>query len=81
MMGVPVSQQLLTTWGTTYHVPYPLTLDNSGALAPLYAAGFPAGVVIDTRTMKIVYAITGVPDDTFWSAYESLLDAKCLAGQ
>ena len=31
--------------------------------------------------MKIVDVISGVPDTSFWSTYESLLDAKCLAGQ
>jgi hypothetical protein len=81
MMGVPVDEHLLQGWSSTYEVGYPITFDNSHELQPFYGGGFPAGVVIDTRTMKIVYAISGVPDDTFWHTFEQGLDAKCLAGQ
>jgi hypothetical protein len=80
MQGSPMTQQLLGVWSSMYKVPYPITMDNSRALSPFYSSGFPAGVIVDARTMKIVYAIDGVPDDTFWQTYESLLDATCLAG-
>jgi hypothetical protein len=80
MQGSPITEPLLETWASMYKVPYPITMDNSRALSPFYTSGFPAGVIVDTRTMKIVYAIDGVPDDTFWQTYESLLDKACLAG-
>jgi hypothetical protein len=81
MQGAPLDEPQLKVWASSYKVAYPITMDNSRELGPFYAAGFPAGVIVDTRTMKIVYAITGVPDDTFWQTFESHLDAKCLAGQ
>jgi hypothetical protein len=81
MQGAPVDDSLIHAWASSYKVGYPITLDNSQTLRSFYAAGFPAGVIVDLRTMKIVYAITGVPDDAFWQTFESLLDAKCLAGQ
>jgi hypothetical protein len=82
MVGEAVTQQALEIWATDYHVAYPITFDNSKTFNPLYSTqSFPDGAILDTRTMKIVYVIAGVPDATFWSTYESLLDAKCLAGQ
>jgi hypothetical protein len=77
--GVVATVQNLTTWVKTYHVAYPSTLDAARQLQPLYGAGFPDGVIIDTHTMLIVDVISGVPDATFWGTYESLLDAQCLA--
>jgi hypothetical protein len=80
--GTPVDQNLLHIWVTNYHVAYPATFDTTRQLFPLYSSdSFPDGAIVDTRTMKIVDVISGVPDTPFWSTYESLLDAKCLAGQ
>jgi hypothetical protein len=77
MMGVAVTQDLLQTWSSVYKVGYPITLDNSHQLGPFYAAGFPAGIIVDTSTMTIVYAISGVPDQTFWGIFESKLEPGC----
>jgi hypothetical protein len=65
-----------------YKIPYPATFDLSRQLYALYSAdSFPDGAIVDTRTMKIVDVISGVPDQTFWGTFESLLDASCLASQ
>jgi hypothetical protein len=73
--GVPPDESLLQTWATNYKVEYPITYDPSRELEPFYQAGFfPAGVVVDTRTMKIVYLTLGVPDAAFWQTFESQLD-------
>jgi hypothetical protein len=79
--GVEVTADTLRAWVTHYRVTYPATFDDAKQLLPLYNAdSFPDSAIVDTRTMKIVDAISGVPDATFWSTYESLLDASCLAG-
>ena len=80
--GAPVTQTLLHSWVTSYHVAYPATFDASRQLYPLYSAdSFPDSAIVDTRTMKIVEVVSGVPDAAFWSTYESLLDAACLSSQ
>lgn len=80
--GIAVDEKTLHAWVSTYHVSYPATFDPAKQLLPLYSAdSFPDSAVVDTRTMKIISMITGVPDDTFWSSYESLLDGACLAGR
>jgi hypothetical protein len=79
--GAPVDQSILHTWVSNYHVAYPATFDPAKQLLPLYNSdSFPDGAIVDTRTMKIIEVISGVPDDAFWSSFESLLDASCLAG-
>jgi len=78
--GAPVTQQLLQSWVSTYHVSYPATWDPAGQLRPLYSAdSYPDSAIVDTRTMEIVDVISGLPDATFWTTYEGLLDAKCLS--
>jgi hypothetical protein len=80
--GAPATQQLLETWVTTYHVAYPAIWDPTKQLFPLYNSdSFPDSAIVDTRTMQIVDVVSGVADATFWSTFESYLDAACLAGQ
>ena len=48
-------------------------------LAALFQAdAFPANMIIDLKTMKIVDVIAGVPEEggAFWKAYEKLLAAN-----
>jgi thiol-disulfide isomerase/thioredoxin len=80
MMGTAVTDELLQTWSSVYKVSYPITFDNGHALGPFYSAGFPAGVIVDTSTMVIVEAISGVPDNAFWQTFESKLEPGCLQG-
>jgi hypothetical protein len=80
--GAPVDQTILQAWVTGFHVAYPATIDGSKQLYPFYSSGsFPDSAIVDTRTMKIVEVVSGPLPTSFWSDYESLLDAKCLAGQ
>ncbi len=76
--GAPVTQSLLQAWVTEYHVTYPATWDPAKQLFPLYNAdSFPDSAIVDTRTMKIVDVVSGLPDATFWTTFEGLLDAQC----
>jgi len=77
--GTKADEQNLRTWTKVYKVDYPATIDPGGQLSDLYPTGsFPNAAVVDTRTMRIVETIQGVPDDAFWSAYTGLLDQACL---
>jgi hypothetical protein len=79
--GVAATEAALHVWVTNYHVAYPATFDPAKQLVALYNAdSFPDSAIVDTRTMTIVDIISGVPDATFWSAYEAHLDQACLAG-
>lgn len=78
--GIEATEQNLKTWTKVYKVDYPTTIDPGRQLSALYpTASFPDAAVIDTRTMRMVEVIQGVPDDAFWSAYENLLEPGCLA--
>jgi hypothetical protein len=39
---------------------------------------FPDGAVVDTRTMKVVDLVQGIPTDSFLASFEGLLDQACL---
>ncbi len=78
--GAPVTEQLLQSWLSVYHVAYPAVWDPAKQLFPLYNAdSFPDSAIVDTRTMEIVDVVSGVADATFWTTYEGLLDPQCLA--
>ncbi|MFT3767053.1 MAG: hypothetical protein QM820_16265 [Minicystis sp.] len=78
--GIEATEQNLKTWTKVYKVDYPATIDPGRQLSELYpTASFPDAAVIDTRTMRVVEVIQGVPDDAFWAAYEALLTPGCLA--
>lgn len=65
----------LKSWTKKYKIDYPATIDPSYKLSALFDAdAFPANLIIDTSTMKIVEVVAGEPDDKFWSKYEALLD-------
>jgi hypothetical protein len=78
-VGIAATEQNLKTWTKVYKVDYPATIDPGRQLSKLYATGsFPDGAVIDTRTMRVVEVIQGLPTDAFWASYEGLLDKACL---
>lgn len=77
--GTPATESNLKTWTKVYKVDYPATIDPARQLSALYPTGsFPDAAVVDTRTMKIIEVIQGVPTDAFWASYEALLDQACL---
>jgi hypothetical protein len=78
--GTPATQPNLVTWTTAFKVDYPATIDPSHQLRGLYSGNtFPDLAIVDTTTMTIATVVAGLPDDTFWTSYESLLDGACLA--
>jgi hypothetical protein len=78
--GSPPTVENLKAWTGQYKVNYPATIDPNRLLSALFGGGsYPDGAIIDTRTMRLVAVITGIPDDTYWKTFESLLDASCLA--
>lgn len=65
----------LFNWTSKYKVDYPGTLDPSYKLNPLFTQdAFPQNFMIDTKTMKIVRVVAGVPDPTYWTKFETLLN-------
>jgi hypothetical protein len=82
--GEPATPKNLFQWAATkYKEDFPTFIDPAGRLGALFEANaFPQNIIIDTRTMKIVEAIAGVPDNAYWKKYESLLlDPSCPSQQ
>jgi hypothetical protein len=80
--GVAATQKNLDSWTTVYTVDYPATIDPAGKLAALFDADtFPANLIVDTRTMKIVKSVSGVPDASFWTTFENTITSGTGAGQ
>jgi hypothetical protein len=72
----PASQKDLFNWTKKYKVDFPSTIDPDYKLGELFPANaWPANVMIDTKTMKIVRTQAGEPDAAFWAKYETLLNA------
>ena len=58
--GVPATPQDLIGWTTTYKIDYPVTIDPSAKLHPLWQANaIPENIIVDTTTMKIVEILPG----------------------
>lgn len=80
--GTDATEAQLKGWTQKYKVDYPATLDPLQRLNSLYAGGtFPAAAIVDTRTMTIVEAVSGVPSDGFWQKLEDVVGAECVAKQ
>ena len=74
--GVAATAHNLDNWTKLYDVEFPATIDPSGKLSALFEAdAFPANFIIDTRTMRIVKAINGVPDSSFWTTFKNTISA------
>lgn len=75
-VGKPATQKDLYNWTTKYKVDFPATIDPDYKLGELFPANaWPANLMIDTRTMKIVRAVAGIPDAAFWTKFESVINA------
>jgi hypothetical protein len=71
--GMPADTQVVDAWATRYQLPFDMTADPTGALAPYYnASAFPAAMVIAVREMRIVYAVNG-PVDNLMQIIDPLL--------
>ena len=72
--GHSAVQQDLVTWTTAFHVNYPATIDPGRQLDALFVANvYPANIIINTRNMKIVEVVAGVPNDAYWTKFEATL--------
>jgi hypothetical protein len=75
--GKPATPKDLFNWTKKYKVDFPSTIDPDYKMGELFVANaWPANVIIDTRTMKIVTAVAGVPQASYWAKFEKLLDAE-----
>ena len=74
--GTAATAKNLDSWTTKYTVDFPATIDPSSKLAALFEAdAFPANFIIDTRTMRIVKSVNGVPDSSFWQAFQNTIQS------
>lgn len=73
--GHTAVQQDLVDWTTKFNVDFPATIDPDRQLDALFVAhAYPTNIILDTRTMKIVEVIAGVPGDEFWAKFEDTLN-------
>ncbi|MEP7124349.1 MAG: hypothetical protein ABJE95_25700 [Byssovorax sp.] len=64
----------LVNWTKKYKVDFPSTIDPDYKLGELFAANaWPANAIIDTRTMRIIVTVAGVPDDAYWTKFEKVI--------
>lgn len=63
-VGIPAKLTHLKSWTTQYDTKWPAVIDPSYKLAALFTQdAYPANFIVDTKTMKILSAIAGVPID------------------
>ena len=75
--GTAATQKDLTNWTKKYKVDYPSTIDADKQLAALFDANaYPANMIIDLRTMRIVAVVAGVPDEAYWAKFEATIADK-----
>lgn len=75
--GKSATQKDLYNWTKKYTVDFPSTFDPAAKLHELFAdAAWPANIMIDTRTMKIVMAVAGEPSPTYWTKFEKVIHAQ-----
>ena len=75
--GNAATQKDLVNWTKKYKVDYPSTIDKAKELAKLFDANaYPANMIIDLRTMRIVAVVAGVPDEAYWGKFEATIANK-----
>jgi len=73
--GEPAETKHLVSWTTKFGTAWPAVIDPSYKLSALFEAdAFPANLIIDTETMKIVDVVAGVPDSSFTKELETLVE-------
>lgn len=72
--GKAATEKDLVNWTKKYKIDYPSTVDVDKQLAALFDANsYPANMIIDLRTMRIVAVVAGVPDEAFWTMFEATI--------
>lgn len=74
--GKAANAKALEAWTKKYEVDYPMAIDPAYQLGALFEAdSFPANMIIDTRTMRIVDVVAGSPEvgGPFWKTFDEVL--------
>ncbi|MEP7122542.1 MAG: hypothetical protein ABJE95_16590 [Byssovorax sp.] len=75
--GTAATQKDLASWTKKYKVDYPSTIDADKQLTAFFDANaYPANMIIDLRTMRIVAVVAGVPDEAYWGKFEATIANK-----
>jgi hypothetical protein len=66
----------LDSWISKFAVTYPAVVDPSYQLGSVFpSSSFPANMLVNTRDMTIVDLVSGVPEESFWTKVNGLLEA------
>jgi hypothetical protein len=81
--GKAATPSNLVAWTKKYTVDFPAAIDPSSKLSALFKQdAFPSNLIVNTRTMKVVLAMVGEPDATFFAKFEETMNAAaCVAGK
>jgi hypothetical protein len=75
--GEPATFSDLDNWTSTFNVNYPAGIDPKRNMADIGdPSQFPFNVIIDTRTMRIVEFVTGIPPASFWEQVEKVVGSE-----
>ena len=65
----------LVDWTTKFHVDFPATIDPGRQLDALFVfPAYPTNILLDTRTMRILEVVVGVPTEDYWTKLEKALE-------
>ena len=74
--GVPATLDYdLQNWSNAYKPGYTMVIDPARRVDPIAPPFYPGGVIIDTRTMRIMHigSLTGSNHAKFWGIYEEVI--------
>lgn len=70
----PAEMSDLRIWTKQFNVDYPSIIDPMAEFSSLFdSSAFPSSLLVRTRDMTIVDAVTGSPDPSFWVRFEEIL--------
>lgn len=72
--GQAAVQQDLLNWTSQFQVNFPATIDPERQLDALFVtSAYPTNIILDTRSMRIVEVVAGVPNEAYWSLFKETL--------
>ncbi len=75
--GKSATEKDLVNWTKKYAVDYPATIDADKQLTAFFDPNaYPANMIIDLRTMRIVAVVAGVPDEAYWGKFAATIADK-----
>lgn len=79
VLGSAVTEGDLKSWTERFAVNYPSVLDPTHQLNEVVGPDlYPGNFIVRTRDMKIILAISGVPDEEYWKTFEAVLEDKAV---